>query len=215
MAHLTPEQFVDLAEGTQPESSLPHLAACEDCRSELATLRAMMSDAVVNDAGNVPEPSPLFWNHLSTRVRGAVAQDSSHHASWLDWLSQPRVLMPSLTGALAILIGVVLLQRSPAEPRVNPIPSTPLPLASNATVPAITPSLPPLAPLGAADDPQLRIVTGVADATAWDEMMDEVAISNSGSGDAVAATLTADERRELQRLLTEEIAQPSALEKRS
>ncbi len=210
MVHITPEQFVDLAEGTVAESSLPHLAACDDCRRELAGLRAMMSDAAApgnNTVGEVPEPSPLFWNHLSSRVRDAVAEDKAGDASWHAWLLRPRVLVPSLTAVLAALAIVMLLPRETLAPL---IPASPLPVAS-----VTVPSLPPLAPLGAPDDPQLGIVAAVATTVEWDEMMDEVAISSAGSTDAVAAALTPDEQRELQRLLAAEVAQPNPLEKRS
>ena len=64
--HLQHDELVDLAEGTRAESSVPHLAACEACRHQLAELKAMMSAAA--DVA-VPEPSPLFWDHFSARVR--------------------------------------------------------------------------------------------------------------------------------------------------
>jgi hypothetical protein len=208
MSHLTPEQFVDLAEGTTPESSAPHLASCDVCRRELAEMRALMSAAAGADVVDIPEPSPLFWSHLSTRVRGAVAEEAARPRSWRDWVFTPRVLVPALAGALAVALAAVLLPRTPVT---TTIPALPLPIASNATLP----SLPPLTPLGAADDPQLRIVTALATIADWDEMRDEVAMGTSGSSDAVAGALTVDEQRELQRLLAEEMAQPRALEIRS
>ncbi|HXD74931.1 MAG TPA: hypothetical protein VN628_14380, partial [Vicinamibacterales bacterium] len=178
---------------------------------ELAGLRAMMSEAAIDS--DVPEPSPLFWNHLSSRVHDAVADEGGRPAFWFGWLGRPRVLVPMFAAALAMLVAVVLLPRAPFD-TPSTIPSTPLPVA-DATLPASTPSLPPIAPLGRADDPQLRIVTAGATSAAWDEMMDEVAMATAGSSDAVAAALTADEQRELQRLLTQEVAQASAQEKRS
>ena len=205
-AHLTPEQFVDLAEGTVAESAVPHLAACDACRSELRDLRAMMSEAAAGDAGDVPEPSPLFWNHLSSSVREAVAEEPAQ-SSWRAWLLRPRVLVPSLTAVLAALVIVVLLPRQTLAPL---IPASPLPAAS-----VTVPNLPPLLPFGAADDPQLRIVAAVATAVEWDEMMDEVATATIGSSDAVAGALTVDEQRELQRLLMAEMELPKPPEKRS
>lgn len=209
-AHLTPEQFVDLAEGTQPESAVPHLAACDACRTELADLRAMMTAAADVE---VPEPSPLYWNHLSSRVHDAVAHEAGR--SWRERVMRPFVLVPSLGAALAAaIIAVVVSNRTVDAPA---IPSTPLVSNSSTTalVPERSPSLPPLAPLGAADDPQLAVVAAVARTVDWDEMMDEVAMSTADTSDAVAAALTLDEQRELQRLLTEAIAQPGAREKRS
>ena len=206
MSHLRPLEFVDLAEGTLPEDAAPHLAACEACRRELADLRAMMSEA---SGVTAPEPSPLFWDHLSARVREAVAEETARPRTWRERVLRPLVLVPSLAAALAVALIAVLLPRTPVT---TTIPSTPLPIAENSTLPTVSPTLPPL---GVADDPQLRIVAAVATTVGWDEMMDEVAMSTAGTGEAVAAALTPDERRELQRLLAEEMAQPSALEKRS
>jgi hypothetical protein len=204
--HLTPAQFVDAAEGAQHESALAHLTACDACRREVADLRAMMSDAA---AADVPEPSPLFWNQLSSRVHDAVAEQPVQ-ASWRAWLRQPRVFVPSLAGALAVALTAVLVTRTPID---RTIPATPLPIAGNAAWPSLSPSLPPIAPLGSADDPQLTIVAAVATTIDWDEMREEVAPATTS--DAVAASLTPDEQRELKRLLAYEMAQPDALEKRS
>jgi len=208
-AHLTPEQFVDLAEGTQPEPAVSHLAACDACRKELADLRAMMTAAA--DPDGVPEPSPLFWNQLSSRVRAGVEQDARPR-SWRERLMQPLLLVPSLAAALAMLLAVVLMPREALAPAPAPIPSTGI-VVANATLP----SLPPLAPLGATDDPQLTFVAAFATPADWDEMADEVALSAAGAtdADAVVGTMTIDEQRELQRLLAEEMAQPPAPEIRS
>ena len=61
--HLTPEELIDVAEGGP---AAPHLQTCEACRHQIVTLRATMS--AVADL-EVPEPSPLFWAHLSQQVR--------------------------------------------------------------------------------------------------------------------------------------------------
>jgi hypothetical protein len=210
-AHLTPEQFVDLAEGQQPESAVPHLAACDACRKELADLRAMMTATTAPGVDVAPEPSPLYWHHLSSRVRDAVAQESGR--SWRERVMRPFVLVPSLGAVLAAAIFAVVVANRTAEAPAR-LPA--LPLAFNTTVvPETSPSLQPLAPFGATDDPQLTLVAAVATTVEWDAMMDEVAMSTADTSDAVASALTQDEQRELQRLLTEAIAQPGAWEKLS
>ena len=208
--HLTPEQLVDLAEGVQPESSAPHLTACDTCRRQLADMRAMMSATAGVEAH---EPSPLFWDHLSARVHEAVAEEAARPRLWRERLLRPLVLVPGFGAAIAVAVIAIALPRGPVSAPAPAIPSSPL--VATVTVPAPRPSMPPLAPFGSADDPQLRIVAGVATTVAWDEMMDEVAMATSGTSDAVAASLTADEQRELQRLLTEAMAQANAPEKRS
>src|SRR5258705_10923481 len=71
--HLNADDLVDLAEGARPESSAPHLAACPQCRAHLEELRGTMSAIADVD---VPEPSPLFWDHFSQRVHDAVATEA-------------------------------------------------------------------------------------------------------------------------------------------
>jgi hypothetical protein len=210
VTHLTPEQFVDIAESETAESSAPHLMSCEPCRRQLAEVRAMMSAA---SEANAPEPSPLYWEQLSARVREAIAEERVRPRSWREWLLNPRVLVPSLAGALAAALLFVALPRAPLETTAAPIPATPFAMSlANATLP----SLPPLPPLGAADDPQLGFVADYSATLQWDEMREEMALAVPGrSGDALVGALTAGEQRELQRLLAGEMAQPSALENRS
>ena len=211
MSHLSPEQFVDLAEGVTAEASLPHLASCDTCRRQLAGMRAMMFDVASVDAA---EPSPLFWDHLSARVSEAVADERARPRSWRDYLLRPRVLVLSMAGAVAAALIAIMLPGTPVTTTIRTtIPSTPLPMAAEN---ALLPSLPPLAPLGAADDPQLGLVADYGTTLDWDEMREEMALATpGGSSDAVVGALTVDEQRELQRLLAEEMAQPSALEIRS
>ena len=68
--HLGPDELVDLAERAHPESDAPHLLSCVQCRAKVDELRRAMALAAEVD---VPEPSPLFWPHLSARVHDAVS----------------------------------------------------------------------------------------------------------------------------------------------
>src|SRR3974390_55701 len=103
MAHLKPARLVDLAAGVEAEQSVTPLAECEMCRRALAELRATMAAIKTpRDPGSnvVPEPSPLFWDHLSARVRDAVAEEGSPtRVGWLDRCLRPRVIAPVLAGA--------------------------------------------------------------------------------------------------------------------
>src|SRR5215467_3453627 len=148
MGHLTPALLVDLAEGIKAEHSVPHLARCDACRRALAELRATMADVggpgnPENDDGDVPEPSPLFWDHLSSRVREAVVEQDAHgRARWFEAWPRPLVALPVLTAAAAAAVLAVVTLHKPTVP--NPIPATPLPVLQS----ALLPSLPPLEPLG-------------------------------------------------------------------
>src|SRR4029077_15291184 len=106
--HLSARQLVDLAEGTQPESAAPHLASCAICRRQLADMRAMMSVAA---EAEVPEPSPLFWDHLSARVAEAVAAEQAPRRSWIGAVSWTRLVAP-LASAAALLLLVLVVSNS-------------------------------------------------------------------------------------------------------
>ena len=99
MAHLSAEQLVDIAEGVRPESSASHLEACAACRKQLDDLRAMMAAAAAVD---VPEPSPLFWDHFSARVHQAVEAERESPAPALAWwwVRRPLIWAPGLAAAL-------------------------------------------------------------------------------------------------------------------
>ena len=228
MAHLTPEQFVDIADGVLAESGsevAPHLSACAECRQQLAEMRAIMTEAAVEDVVDVPEPSPLFWDHLSARVSDAVAGEPGPR-SWREWLLRPLVLVPSVAGVLVAALFVVLLTR----PALAPLPPAPPPGMVTATVrplpvpdstagPSVSAIEASLPPLGSADDPQLGLVADYGTTLDWDEMRDEIALGASGalgaSSDALVGALTVEEQRELQRLLTDEMAQRVAPGNRS
>jgi hypothetical protein len=219
MAHLTPEQFVDIADGVFADAGsavASHLTACVECRQQVAGMRAMMAEAADVE---LPEPSPLFWDHLSARVHDAVAEEPDPRA-WRDRLLRPLVLVPSLAGALVAALFVMLLTR----PALAPLPLPPPPMGSTAIVappegavrasaPVLEPSLPPL---GAADDPQLGLVADYGTTVDWDEMADEIAQGQPGTAsDALLGSLTIEEQRQLHRLLADEIALPTAPENRS
>ena len=194
--HLTPEELIDLAEEAG-EAAAPHLQSCAVCRDQVVSLRATMSAAA---AVEVPEPSPLFWDHLSQRVREAVSGEDAPASRLAEWKWTPRQswrawAMAGVAAAVAISIYVT-------APRTLAPSSPPTSGARSAAVVSAA----PLEPFGDADDPSLALF---ADLT---EEIDPQAISETGwsshvgAVDEVVASLTDDERVELQRLLDEELA---------
>src|SRR5438552_5435196 len=91
--HLNEHELVDLADGSRTEASAPHLATCSDCRRQLADLRATLASVAAVD---VPEPSPLFWDHFSRRVHEAVDAQGRPGRSWLPWLFPAAAAMAML-----------------------------------------------------------------------------------------------------------------------
>src|SRR5262249_19027976 len=133
--HLTPEQMIDAAESVR-SVGIPHLASCEPCRRQVAELRGVMSAAANAD---VPEPSPLFWDHFSARVTEAVASSPQEprstfsFASFASFVSFPPGAWLRATIAVAVasvvILAVVTYERDRA-PR-------PVPLADRRAEPAL------------------------------------------------------------------------------
>ena len=101
MTHLLDTEFVEFAEGTLPAARASHLDGCAECRAQAEAVSAALREVT---AVEMPEPSPLFWDHFSTRVRDEVAHEVPDQAP--SWVTVGiRVLMP-LVAAVAVVIGV-------------------------------------------------------------------------------------------------------------
>lgn len=193
MSHLSADQLVDIAEGARPESSAPHLQACVACRRQLADLCAMMS-AVAEVA--VPEPSPLFWDHLSSRVHDAVEAEREAAASGLagwSWVWRPLVWMPGIA-ALALTVAVWSQMGGRPAPGVPPAPSTEVAEPAEA--------------FNLADDPSLSLVADLAAELDWDAAAEAGLTTHVGVDDDVVLSLSDGERRELHLLLRTELGRP-------
>lgn len=200
--HLTPDELVDLAEGTRSESSAPHLDACADCRRQVGEMRAMMSAAAGVD---VPEPSPLFWNQLSARVGDRVVAEGNRPAAWLDAAAWRRVLMPTWAVAIASIIVVVAL-----APRLMAPDPRPAADASGSIVvvspPAAADANTSTDVLGdaASDDASLMLVASLTAAMDLDAAAD-AGLAPDGSAEHALSHMPAAELRELERLLKAEL----------
>lgn len=196
--HLKDGQLVDLAEGTLPESSAPHLASCEHCRRQLSEMRAVMSAAGEVD---VREPSPLYWDHLSARVREAVALDASPRRPWADVAGWRRVLMPAWAAAVASIIIVVAL-----SPRVADPPSPPSAPAAVAATGAEVVDLWTEAP----DDDESLVLMGSLSAGFDLDAARQAGLAARGSAEHAVTHMDDNDLRELQRLLAQELAPSGA-----
>jgi hypothetical protein len=193
--HLSIEELVDIAEGTRIEGSAPHLLTCEHCREQLHDLRSAMSAAKAVD---VPEPSPLFWGHLSSRVSAAVAAEGV--PAGRAWLKPSRVVLAGLAVAAALLIAMVSSSRRPT-PDVA--------LTPGASVADATAATEFLGDLISDDDPSLTLVASLTDDEDL-ETVREAGLAPRGSAEHAVSHLSDDELRELGRLLREELARSGA-----
>jgi len=194
--HLTELQLVDLAEGIRLESSAPHLASCDRCRRQLLEMRALIADAA---AVQVPEPSPLFWDHLSARVRDAVAAEREAPGSWWrDVVVRKRFLVPASAVALAaILVVSAMTSRLLAPwPVVTEVSSNDSAIALGAGAPDDG--------FDVADDASLMLVADLSAEMNLDPTADEN-LAPAGGAEHAVTHLNDDELRELQRLLQQEL----------
>jgi hypothetical protein len=163
-------------------------------------LRAMLSAAKDVD---VPEPSPLFWDHLSSRVSEAVAAEDANARS-----QSSRYTVPAWLGAAAaVLLAVGLASRAMA-----PAPAPPPPSVVTVT--------PPAAPIADAavehfndwapeQDPSLTLVASLTDDVDMDTAR-EAGLAPRGSAEHAVTHMSDAELRELRRLLNEELTRPGA-----
>jgi hypothetical protein len=196
-------EFVDFAEGTLAAARAAHVEACAECRAQADLVGAALRDA---SADEMPEPSPLFWEHLSARVRDRVAHETPDPAPWWT-MTGVRVLMP-LVAALTMVIAVI------AMTTLSRMRNTPVPgelasshMAFDAGMAGADPDLP------AAVDDQNAAVWAVLTAAASDIDVDEARAAGMGAHvgavDHEVTHLNQAELKELDRLLQAELKRSS------
>jgi hypothetical protein len=192
--HLSPEELLDLAEGTRPIASAPHLAGCEVCRQQLDELRGVIATLQID----VPEPSPMFWEHLSTRVRDAVAAEAVPARRWFGFGRWSWGLAAAMSAAVAVIAVSLTLPTPPA--------ATHVPSANSQTSPAVAAA--PGGDVGSApaiDDASLSLLGDLAGGLDWDGAAEAGISMAVGTADTAVVELNQGERSELQRLLREAI----------
>jgi hypothetical protein len=205
--HLNADALIDLAEGTRPEASAPHLAGCDRCREQLAELRAVMSTVANASEADVPEPSPLFWDHLSERVRVAVAAQGPPRRWWPDAAPWRPLLTPlSAVAVASLLIAVILNSRvmAPQAPALAGVHSSP-PAAPTATDPGDSADL--LGDWASGDDVSLTLVGSLAEHLDLDGA-GEAGLAPGGSAEHAVTHMSDGDLRELRRVLKEELVRP-------
>jgi hypothetical protein len=179
MTHLNPDELIDAMEGLLPADRQEHLTTCEHCRRELADLSIVLSEA---KQVSVPEPSPLFWQHFSQRVRIAIDEDVTPEHSWPAWLRW-QVLLP--LGAVAMIILALMI----SVPKQDATDSTEFALQ--------TPDASQATDSWAA----IEDLVGELDV----ETASAAGVIEPGVAEQAVLELTADEQQELTRLLKAEL----------
>lgn len=177
MTHLTSDELVDALDGALTPSRQTHLDACQPCQQQLAGLEAVLAEAT---AVPVPEPSPLYWEHFSARVRTAIDAEPVMTGGWRSWLRWP-VLAPMAGLALIVMTLMVAVPRQAAvAPEV----------ALNEQDAA---------------DTSFAIVADLVGDMDWDTAISAGLRVEPGAADQAMLELTAAEQQELTRLLRAEL----------
>jgi hypothetical protein len=167
------------------------VAGCARCGQELAELRAVLTE--VTRAGDVPEPSPLFWDHLSWRVREAIARERRPAA--MRWFAIGTWRWTSLAALAAVVLAATL------SPMLwHSSPGTTVPAVTTASVEPRT--LDDLFTL--ADDPSLSLLGDLALDVDW-SAGDADVVPMANVSETVVSGMSDAERAELGRLLREEL----------
>lgn len=201
MKHLSPSQFVDFAEGTLEPARAAHADGCDACRAQ----RAFVRDAVrATAAADVPEPSPLFWEHFSERVREGVAAEPSGTAwSWMDGRR-----LASFAAAIAIVLTVVSAAWLAKDARTAQVPG-PLAYEQAATAPVASQNR----DVDGGVDPGNAEVWAVLTAAAFDMAIEEARAAgmrpHPAAVDRAVQEMTTAELIELGRLLQSELKRSS------
>ncbi len=208
MTHLTDVELVDLVDGTLAPARARHLDACETCRASASVIRETLSRAA--DA-EIPEPSPLFWEHFSARVQEGVRAESRVSSGWFGWVQSATVKW-AISGALLTMVLVALVWRASA-PRPSSTASGAVSTASStgpADPDAFDPDLDEAWALVRTVADDVARDTPASDEIAWDEVATEGFGVRPGAVELAMVALTGDERSELLRLLQAETKQPGA-----
>lgn len=192
MKHLTENELVDLIEGSLGAERAAHADACDACHRQAEELGAIMREA---RSVEVPEPSPLFWEHFSLRVHDAVtAEPDATSAGWMSSIAA-RARLVLATAAIALVVAVAVWQApGPTVDEDAQIAGTPGDLGDLLE-----------AELVADDTAEWTFVVNVAQGLKWEEIQETGLMVRPGAAERAVLQLSQTERRELVRLLEAEL----------
>ena len=205
MRHLRPDEFAELIDGQLSAARATHIEGCAACRAQAADLRDALRRV---SAGDVPEPSPLFWQHFSSRVQEAVRSEQPVHDARVGWIRHPAAAW-ALSAFIAVLVlaavfGRAMLPRGPSSGSTSQGQANAV-----SGEPAAVPNLPPLDG-DIEDDGAWALVRVVAEDVPWEDAQAAGISAAPGAAENLALELTQNERAELARLIETELKQNGA-----
>jgi hypothetical protein len=201
VTHLSESEFVDLVEEALDPRRARHVETCASCRERADTLRDLLrqTSSVI-----VPDPSPLFWDHLSARVREAVAAAPAPDRSGWSW-PRMRILIP-MGAAAAVMVAVIsgTLMLRPVRSGNTPV----LVVSDHGVAPASSDPRTGAAP--DADNAEVwDVLTSAASTVGFDEAHAVGMHVHPAAIDDAVRDLSAAELSELGRLLQSELKRSS------
>jgi hypothetical protein len=194
MNHLTAAEFVDLLEGQLAAGRARHADSCDACRTQRDDLRAaLLQTAEVA----IPEPSPLFWEHLSARVQEGIGPNAATGPDGvLASLRRPALAWLSAAAVVTLVAATWLRSTTPiGGPDDRPNATATASLASSTEW----------------DDEEAWAKVRAAAEKATPEDADEAGIAaRPGEAESAMNGLTDKERERLLMLLEEELKRSGA-----
>jgi hypothetical protein len=209
MKHLSREELIDSLEHELPLAREAHVDACPSCGAERAALQHVLHRVAEVE---VPEPSPLFWEHFSARVHDQVVrQPAPLPSAWPAWMTLsgwrswgwPRWAVGAATLVICVTLGWAGWRdyrqgavRGGSTGAYN-LPATPLGSDGGSALD------------GSSDEDWNLVVSMAEDVTVEDG--DEAGLAvKPGAAERVLTDLSSEQRSELARLLTAEMLRPAS-----
>lgn len=78
--HCDPEELALAALGERTDIDTDHLATCDTCQADLASLRRIVRITRSGDAGDVSSPAPRVWEEINTEISADVTSQRQQDA---------------------------------------------------------------------------------------------------------------------------------------
>jgi len=204
--HLSDDVLLEMAEAGK---SHPHLTQCSRCRQQMEDARDALGLA---REAEVPEPSPLFWDHLSSRVHNAVEREVLEGRQGV-WTRFARVAWrPAVAVALGVILVVSVVWRmGPAlrQPETRSASARQADVQPTANGSSATDSWAGADLLAPLSDPAWVVIAEVTWGLEIESAAEAGIVMQPGASDRAIAQLSPSERQELVRLLQSDLDGPS------
>jgi hypothetical protein len=198
--HLHDVEFIDALDGVPSATRDAHLAQCPACSRRLQSLRDAM--AGLQGSGEVPEPSPFFWEHFSRHVHDAVRADATEARGFGRW--RPARIAALATAVLVVIAAAVMVVRDVIR---SEMPDPAIAIRQEFPVAAEQPLQDAF---DVESDSDWALVRAVADDLHWEDAPEAGIHARPGAADRVAVEMSVEERQELARLLEDELKRTGA-----